>query len=156
VDDDSDYFGRTTTEHHTKIVQDVFTKLWNNNYFEERVTVQPYCNNHQAFLADRFVEGTCPRCGYEDARGDQCDSCGNLLDPFDLIKPRCKICKIDEEPVPRDTKHIFLRLDTLQPKIEEWFNKASVEGKWSPNGVAITKSWLTKGLEARSITRDLK
>ncbi len=123
---------------------------------EERTTTQPYCENHNAFLADRFVEGTCPRCGYDDARGDQCDQCGNLLDPFELIKPRCKICKIDQSPVPRDTKHIFLLLDKLQPKIEEWFTKASEEGKWSPNGIAITKSWLAKGLEGRSITRDLK
>ncbi len=122
---------------------------------EERTTTQPYCENHNAFLADRYVEGTCPRCGYEDARGDQCDSCGNLLDPFELIKPRCKICK-DQSPVPRQTKHIFLLLDKLQPKIEEWFSKASEDGKWSPNSIAITKSWLAKGLEGRSITRDLK
>ncbi|OAA58946.1 Aminoacyl-tRNA synthetase, class I (M) [Niveomyces insectorum RCEF 264] len=151
-----DYFGRTSTDMHTKIVQEIFLQLWENKWLEERVTTQPYCEIHGAFLADRFVEGTCPRCGYDDARGDQCDSCGNLLDPFDLINPRCKVCKVNQAPVARDTKHVFLLLDKLQPQIEEWFAKASKEGKWSPNSIAITKSWLDKGLEGRSITRDLK
>ncbi|CAK7209513.1 methionine--tRNA ligase mes1 [Sporothrix bragantina] len=151
-----DYFGRTSTDQHTKIVQEVFLQLWENKWLEERVTTQPYCEIHDAFLADRFVEGTCPRCGYDDARGDQCDQCGNLLDPFELINPRCKVCKVNQAPVPRDTKHVFLALDRLQPKINEWFAKASTEGKWSPNSIAITKSWLDKGLEGRSITRDLK
>ncbi|CAK7245074.1 MAG: methionine--tRNA ligase mes1 [Sporothrix thermara] len=151
-----DYFGRTSTDMHTKIVQEIFLQLWENKWLEERVTTQPYCEIHDSFLADRFVEGTCPRCGYDDARGDQCDQCGNLLDPFELINPRCKVCKVNQPPVPRDTKHIFLALDRLQPKINEWFAKASAEGKWSPNSIAITKSWLDKGLEGRSITRDLK
>lgn len=152
-----DYFGRTSTDTHTKIVQEVFLQLWENKFLDERTTTQPFCENHNAFLADRFVEGTCPRCNYDDARGDQCDQCGNLLDPFELINPRCKVCKdVKVPPVPRDTKHVFLALDKLQPQIEAWFSKASTEGKWSPNSIAITKSWLDKGLEGRSITRDLK
>ncbi|ERS98719.1 methionyl-tRNA synthetase [Sporothrix schenckii 1099-18] len=151
-----DYFGRTSTDNHTKIVQEMFLRLWENKFLDERVTTQPYCETHGAFLADRFVEGTCPRCGYDDARGDQCDQCGNLLDPFELINPRCKVCKVNQPPVPRDTKHVFLALDRLQPQMDEWFAKASKEGKWSPNAIAITKSWLDKGLEGRSITRDLK
>ncbi|KAH8596521.1 tRNA synthetases class I (M)-domain-containing protein [Bisporella sp. PMI_857] len=151
-----DYFGRTTTEKQTEIAQDIFLKLHKNGYLEERTTKQPYCeaNNHMSFLADRFVEGTCPKCNYDDARGDQCDKCGNLLDPFELINPHCKID--GSTPVPRDTTHIFLRLDKVQPEIEKWFSKSSVEGAWPQNGVSITKSWLDKGLEGRSITRDLK
>ncbi|KAG0652440.1 Methionyl-tRNA synthetase [Hyphodiscus hymeniophilus] len=149
-----DYFGRTTTEQQTVIAQDIFTKLYNNGYLEERTTVQPYCEKHQSFLADRFVEGTCPKCDYNDARGDQCDKCGSLLDPFELKNPHCKLD--GATPVPRDTTHIFLKLDKLQKPVEEWFAKSSKEGAWPQNGISITNSWLTKGLEARSITRDLK
>jgi methionyl-tRNA synthetase len=149
-----DYFGRTTTELQTTIAQDIFTKLYKNGYMEERTTTQPYCEAHQSFLSDRFVEGTCPKCQYDDARGDQCDKCGSLLDPFELINPHCKVD--GATPVPRETTHIFLRLDKSQAAIEKWFNKSSVEGGWPQNGVSITKSWLEKGLDGRSITRDLK
>jgi methionyl-tRNA synthetase len=149
-----DYFGRTTTELQTVIAQDIFTKLYKNGYMEERTTTQPYCEKHESFLADRFVEGTCPKCQYDDARGDQCDKCGSLLDPFELINPHCKID--GATPVPRDTTHIFLLLNKVQPEIEKWFSNSSVEGKWPQNGISITQSWLDKGLEGRSITRDLK
>lgn len=149
-----DYFGRTTTEQQTVIAQDIFTKLYKNGYMEERTTTQPYCEKHSAFLADRFVEGTCPKCSYDDARGDQCDKCGSLLDPFELINPHCKID--GATPVPRETTHIFLLLDKCQADIEKWFSKSSVEGAWPNNGISITKSWLDGGLEGRSITRDLK
>ncbi|KYK60534.1 methionyl-tRNA synthetase [Drechmeria coniospora] len=149
-----DYFGRTTTEKQTEIVQDIFLKLHEKGFLEERTTTQPYCEKHDGYLADRFVEGTCPKCGYDDARGDQCDKCGGLLDPFELIKPRCKID--GAQPVPRDTKHIFMKLDKLQPDIEKWFLEAHKKHGWPQNGVSITQSWLTKGLEGRSITRDLK
>lgn len=149
-----DIFGRTPTTQHTVISQDVFTKLYKNGLLVEKTTDQPFCESHNKFLADRFVEGTCPTCGYDDARGDQCDKCGNLLDdPLDLINPRCKVD--GATPVRRQTKHTFLRLEELQPKIEE-FTKASMEkGAWSKNGRTITESWLKKGLKDRGITRDL-
>ncbi|KAI0472631.1 tRNA synthetases class I (M)-domain-containing protein [Xylariaceae sp. FL0804] len=151
-----DHFGRSSNPKQTEIVQEVFTKLHEKGLLEERTTTQPYCEKHHAFLADRFVEGTCPRpgCGYDDARGDQCDKCGNLLDPFELINPRCKVD--GAAPVPRDTTHIFFLLDKLQPDVQKWFEKSSKEGAWPLNGVSITNSWLNRGLEGRSITRDLK
>lgn len=149
-----DYFGRTTTDKQTEIAQAIFLKLHENGFLEERTTTQPYCEKHESFLADRFVEGTCPKCQYDDARGDQCDKCGQLLDPFELINPKCKID--GAAPVPRDTTHIFLRLDKVQPDIEKWFAKSSKDGVWPQNGISITRSWLEKGLEGRSITRDLK
>ncbi|EKD13902.1 uncharacterized protein L3040_005486 [Drepanopeziza brunnea f. sp. 'multigermtubi'] len=148
-----DYFGRTTTEQQTIIAQDIFLKLHKNGYLEERTTKQPYCEHHHSFLADRFVEGTCPKCQYNDARGDQCDLCGSLLDALELINPRCKVD--GTTPVAKDTTHIFLRLDKVQADIEGFFAQSSVAGGWSANGIAITKSWLEKGLEGRSITRDL-
>ncbi|KAI9841700.1 MAG: putative methionine--tRNA ligase, cytoplasmic protein rar1 [Sclerophora amabilis] len=149
-----DYFGRTTTHEQTEIAQDIFLKLHKNGYLEEKTTRQPYCEQHSSFLADRFVEGQCPRCSYEDARGDQCDKCGNLLDPFDLINPRCKID--GAAPISRDTMHIHLLLDKLQPAIEAWSSKSSEVGAWSRNGRIITESWLKEGLKDRGITRDLK
>ncbi|KAI9789671.1 MAG: putative methionine--tRNA ligase, cytoplasmic protein rar1 [Peltula sp. TS41687] len=149
-----DYFGRTTTQQQTAIAQDIFLKLNDRGYLAEKTTTQPYCEKHSSFLADRFVEGECPRCGYGDARGDQCDRCGHLLDPFDLVNPRCKLD--GATPVPRETKHIHLLLDKLQPEVEGWAARSSEEGAWSRNGRVITESWLKEGLKDRGITRDLK
>ncbi|ORY09135.1 tRNA synthetases class I (M)-domain-containing protein [Clohesyomyces aquaticus] len=149
-----DHFGRTPTKQQTDIAQDIFTKLNKHGYLEEKTTTQPYCETHNSFLADRFVEGECPLCHYEDARGDQCDKCGHLLDPLELINPKCKLDRAT--PVPRETKHVYLCLDKLQPALEEWFKKSSEEGKWSSNGTHITSSWLKEGLHPRGITRDLK
>ena len=148
-----DYFGRTTTEKQTEIAQDIFMKLYNNGYLEEQVMRQLYCPEHNGYLADRYVEGECPKCSYEDARGDQCDKCGNLLDPFELINPRCKLD--NATPIPKDSKHIFLSLDKLEPELKEWVEKSSNEGKWSKNAKTITNSWLREGLKPRCITRDL-
>ena len=115
---------------------------------------QLFCEKDQRFLADRYVEGVCPRCGYDDARGDQCDKCGQIYDAVELISPRCKLC--NSPPVQRDSKHMFLRIDTLQPKTEEWARKASKEGEWSANSKQITESWFKEGLRPFSLTRDLK
>ncbi|KAJ1553396.1 hypothetical protein HK405_008045 [Cladochytrium tenue] len=122
---DFDYFGRTTTKEQTRITQDIFTKLDKNGKTEEQVVTQLYCEKHQSFLADRFVTGVCPRCSYDDARGDQCDACGNLLNAVELINPKCKLD--GATPVIRDSTHIFLNLTDLQPVVESWVNKSSVE-----------------------------
>jgi methionyl-tRNA synthetase len=154
---DFDYFGRTTTPQQTAIAQDIYHRLNDNGHVFEDTVNQLYCQNHNAFLADRFVEGICPLCSYEDARGDQCDKCGHLLNAIDLIKPRCKICKIDgAAPIIRSSKHLFLNLTDQQPVLEAWFRKASQEGFWTSNSEAITSSWLKEGLKPRCITRDLK
>ncbi|KAF2491005.1 methionyl-tRNA synthetase [Lophium mytilinum] len=156
-----DHFGRTPTQQQTDISQDIFLKLHKNGYLKEETTLQPYCETHSSFLADRFVEGTCPKllddgkpCAYPDARGDQCDKCGNLLNPLELINPKCKLD--GATPVPRDTTHIFIELDKLQPAITKWFEESSQQGLWSSNGIHITQSWLNEGLQPRGITRDLK
>lgn len=150
-----DYFGRTSTGQQKEITQDIFRKLYKNGHFIERTSRQPYCEKHKAFLADRFIEGTCPKCGYDDARGDQCDACGSVdYEALDLKNARCKVDP-DVTPVVRETKHIHLLLDKLQPKIEAWFEKASSNGAWSRNGKIITESWLKQGLRDRGITRDL-
>ena len=116
-----------------------------------------FCTDCSKFLADRFIEGTCPKCGFEDARGDQCDNCSNMLSAVELIDPRCKTDKTHKTEV-RSTRHLFLDLPALQPKLSAWFEKSSVEGGWSNNASAITRSWLAAkgGLQRRCITRDLK
>lgn len=168
---DFDIFGRTPTPEHTQITQEIFTGLWKNGFIEERETAQAYCPAHSSFLADRFVEGECSLCHDLGARGDQCDKCGNLLDPLEpdrtnateeeaetkatgwLINPHCKLD--GATPERRKTKHLYLRLDALQKEIVSWLeNGASKE--WASNAIAITQSWIENGLKPRSITRDLK
>ncbi len=148
-----DYFGRTTTDYQTEIAQDMFLKLNANNYLEEKTTTQLFCEQHKGFLADRYVEGICPKCSYEDARGDQCDGCGTLLNPFELVKPRCKLD--GSTPIPRDSNHVFFALNKLEDKVKEWVEESYAKGKWSRNGKSITDSWLKEGLKSRCITRDL-
>lgn len=149
---DFDSFGRTSTDEHTKITQEVFLKLYENGYLEEHENEQLYCSEHQGFLADRYVEGECPKCHYADARGDQCDFCGELLDPVELINPHCKLDS--GKPEKRTTTHMYMSLNKLQPELEKWV--ATVEEKWSRNGRHIARHWLKGGLEPRAITRDLK
>jgi methionyl-tRNA synthetase len=149
-----DKFGRTSNEEIKEITQEIFLDLDKNGYIKEHTTKQLYCPHCSMFLADRFVRGTCPKCGYEDARGDQCEHCGTLLDPVDLINPRCATC--GETPEIRETKHLYIDLPAIAPKLEKWMEKASVEGRWSVNAIQMTKAWIRDGLNERAITRDLK
>ena len=151
-----DIFGRTSTTKQTEITQGIFRQLYQNGYTTQRSSRQPYCEKHKGFLADRYIEGTCPKCGYEDARGDQCDQCGSVdYEPLDLKDARCKVDP-DVTPIAKDTKHIHLLLDKLQPRVEEWVHSSSQKGAWSSNSRIITESWLKQGLRDRGITRDLK
>ncbi|KAG4303145.1 hypothetical protein PCANB_000490 [Pneumocystis canis] len=149
-----DIFGRTTTQKQTEIASDIFMDLYNNGFLEEKTIRQLYCEKHQGFLADRYVQGLCPKCSYNGARGDQCDSCGCLLDPFELKEPKCK--QDGEKPIERETRHIFMSLNKLQSEVEKWVKESSEVGKWTANGISITSNFLKMGLEPRCITRDLK
>jgi methionyl-tRNA synthetase len=149
-----DRFGRTSVPVHTEITQHIFTKLHENGYINERVLSQPYCEKDQRFLADRYVLGTCPHCRYPDARGDQCESCGKLLDPIELIDPRCSVCST--RPVIRETKHLFIDLPAILPKLRNWIESAAEKGFWARNAVQMTYAWMRDGLKERGITRDLK
>ncbi|KAL3453241.1 tRNA synthetases class I (M)-domain-containing protein [Aspergillus insuetus] len=148
-----DIFGRTTTQLQTEITHDIFLKPYQNGYLKEK---QPSSSTeqHSSFLADRFVRGGCPHCDYTGAYGDQCDSCGQLFNALELKNPKCTVD--NATPVKRDAKHIFLELDKLQPEIEQFFKQSAQEGAWSSNGKDTTSAWLKKGLEARSITWDIK
>lgn len=149
-----DYFGRTSTEKQTEIVQHIFNKVDENGYISEREMTQLYCPECKRFLADRYVKGTCPHCASEDARGDQCDACGKLLEPTELVNPKCSVC--GSTPVLKSTKHLYINLPKALPLLKDWMDKASVEGFWAKNAVQITNSWIRDGLQERCITRDLK
>jgi methionyl-tRNA synthetase len=149
-----DRFGRTSTQAQTDVTQDIFLKLDAAGYIKEKTTEQLFCGSCGRFLADRYVRGTCPHCGYEDARGDQCESCGKLLDPVDLVSPACGTC--GALPETRSTKHLYIDLPAILPKLDAWMERRSVEGFWARNAVQMTKSWIRDGLHERCITRDLK
>jgi methionyl-tRNA synthetase len=151
---DFSHFGRTSCPEQTEIVQDIFLKLHKNGYILEDTLTQPYCQKDKMFLADRYVEGTCPYCGYVEAKGDQCEKCGKLLDAKELKDPKCTVCKTS--PVFKDTKHLFIDLEKLKPDLEKWIDSASKEGGWSHNALSTTRGWIEQGLKKRCITRDLK
>lgn len=149
-----DHFGRTSTPKHTEITQSIFLGLEKNGYIKEKTIEQTYCEKDGRFLADRYVRGTCPSCGYPEARGDQCENCGKLLDPTDLLEPRCALC--GARPAVRPTTHLYIDLPAILPKLQAWMEKASVEGSWARNAVQMTQAWIRDGLHERAITRDLK
>ncbi|KAG7591221.1 Aminoacyl-tRNA synthetase class Ia anticodon-binding [Arabidopsis thaliana x Arabidopsis arenosa] len=149
-----DQFGRTSTRQHT--VPSNFQQVERVLSSSLCVTLclQLYCDTCNKFLADRLVEGSCPLCKYDSARGDQCESCGKLLNPTELIAPRCKVCQTTPEI--RDTDHLFIDLPKLKAQLEGYINETSVRGSWSRNAVQTTNAWLREGLQQRCITRDLK
>ncbi|XP_067882600.1 methionine--tRNA ligase, cytoplasmic-like, partial [Heterodontus francisci] len=149
-----DYFGRTTTKHQTRIAQDIFKRLLERGFLCSDTVDQLRCERCERFLADRFVEGVCPFCNYEEARGDQCDLCGKLINAVELKKPQCKICR--ETPVIKTSKHLFLELPKLEERLEKWLEESIENGDWTPNARFITRSWIRDGLKPRCITRDLK
>jgi len=140
-----------------QITQDIFNKARARGHVLEKVVSQQFCEDCNTFLADRFIEGTCPLCGYEDARGDQCDGCGKLIDATELVKPRCKR-DASHTVVIKTSEHLFLDLPGLSGDLRAWLAEASPN--WSPNAVQQTNSWFTggagEGLLPRCITRDLK
>jgi len=149
-----DKFGRTSTEQQTRIAQDIFLRLHEKGLLVEDTIEQLYCEKCSKFLADRFVEGTCNFCGYPDARGDQCDGCGKLINAIELIKPACKIDKTN--PVIKSTKHLNLDLPFISKNLSEWVERSIANGIWSDNAINVTRAWIKEGLKQRCLTRDLK
>ena len=149
-----DKWGRTSTPQHTEITQHIFTRLDEAGYIKAKTIEQSYCESCERFLADRYIRGVCPHCDYGEARGDQCENCGKLLDPTELIEPRCGTC--GKSPVLRKTDHLFIDLPAVRPKLEEWMKSAAEKGHWARNAVQMTQAWIRDGLHERGITRDLK
>jgi methionyl-tRNA synthetase len=147
-----DYFGRSSAKSNHALTQHFAHVLEENGLIEERVSQQVYSKADGRFLPDRYVEGTCPNCGFEKARGDQCDNCGKLLDPVDLIEPYSAVSGSKDVEV-RDTNHLYLKQSALSDDLRKWVNAAQ---GWPPLASSIALKWLDEGLRDRSITRDLK
>ncbi|KIZ19477.1 methionine--tRNA ligase [Streptomyces natalensis] len=147
-----DYFGRSSSRENVELTQRFARKLHENGFIEERAIRQVYSIADERFLPDRYIVGTCPHCGYDKARGDQCENCTRVLDPTDLIEARSAISGSGELEV-RETKHLFLLQSKLQHEVERWIDESSAE--WPTLASSIARKWLTEGLQDRAITRDL-
>jgi len=147
-----DLFTHTHTENHARVSQDIFTACLNNGYIYQETQQQFYSPNQGRFLPDRYIEGTCPKCGYEAARGDQCDNCKNLLDPTELINPRAR----DDSSVLelRETEHFFLDLAKLSDQIEAYLDDD--KDFWRSNVINFSRGYVKEGLKGRPITRDIE
>jgi methionyl-tRNA synthetase len=141
----------TSQENHKKVVHELFLRLHEKGHITERMMLLPFCNSCSRFLPDRYVLGTCPHCGYSDARGDQCAECGKTLDPEELIDIRCKIC--GGIPEMRESKHLFFLLSAFREKLLDYI---ADKDYWKSNTLKFTRNWLEAGLKDRPITRDIK
>ncbi|MEZ4838255.1 methionine--tRNA ligase [Flavobacterium sp.] len=147
-----DNYSRTSAKIHHETASAFFRKLYENGDFVEEVTEQLFDEQAQQFLADRFVMGTCPKCGNEEAYGDQCEKCGSTLNATDLINPKSTIT--GTTPVKKETKHWFLPLNRYEAFLREWILEGH-KNDWKPNVYGQVKSWVDGGLEPRAVTRDL-
>jgi len=147
-----DLYTRTTTRNHHAVVQELFLGVYENGYFVEQTTYGAISPSTGRTLPDRYIEGTCPICGYDGARGDQCDNCGNQLDPHDLIDPRSKIN--GEKPEFIETQHFFLDLPALADALQAWLDEREATGLWRPNVIRFSKNILEE-IRPRAMTRDI-
>ncbi|GAA1419579.1 methionine--tRNA ligase [Streptomyces thermospinosisporus] len=147
-----DYFGRSSSPQNREITQEIARELKANGFIEERAIRQVYSITDGRFLPDRYIIGTCPHCGYDKARGDQCENCTRVLDPTDLIDARSAISGSSDLEI-RETKHLFLLQSALAGEVEQWVDQQA--DKWPVLASSIARKWLTEGLHDRAITRDL-
>ena len=147
-----DIYSRTSNPIHHETASEFFTNLYNKGEFIEQTSLQYFDEEHQQFLADRYITGTCPSCGNEKAYGDQCENCGTSLSPDELINPKSALS--GAVPVKKETKHWYLPLDKYQGWLNEWIIEGHKED-WKPNVYGQCKSWLDHGLQPRAVTRDL-
>ena len=146
-----DHFGRSSSPQNAELTQHLARALDTNGFIEERTMKMVYALDDERFLPDRYIIGTCPHCGYERARGDQCENCTRVLDPLDLLDARSAISGSDRLEV-RETRHLFIKLDALQDDVAAWID---THDDWPNLVTSIARKWLTEGLRERSITRDL-
>jgi methionyl-tRNA synthetase len=147
-----DIYHRTSEAIHTETAQAIFSRLNEQGKFTVQESEQYYDETAQQFLADRYIMGTCPKCGHDRAYGDQCEKCGSTLSPTDLINPRSTLT--DTTPVLRRTKHWYLPLDQYEPWLREWIVNEK-QGTWKTNVYGQCRSWIEGGLQPRAMTRDL-
>ena len=148
---DFSFFGRTSSENNHKLTQEIFLASYENGYIIEKTLTIPHCTNCKRFLPDRYTLGVCPACDYAGAKGDQCEKCGRLLDPTELLHPRCAVCGHATIEF-KDEKHLFLDFTALQEKLHKW-----IEGQsWPDNTKNFALGWIKEGLNPRCVTRNLK
>ncbi len=145
-----DIYSRTSTDIHKQTSQEFFTNLFNKGLLYKKTEKQLYSEKEKRFLADRFVVGTCPVCGYEEAKGDECENCGSSLSPLELINPRSTIT--GDTPVVKESTHFYFPLSKYQGELEKWIDS---KPNWKSNVVNYCKGWFKTGLQDRAITRDL-
>ena len=146
-----DLYTHTHTKIHKDVAQDVMLTLDEHGYIYEDTQLMPFSESEQRFLSDRFVEGICPACGFDGARGDQCDGCGRTLDPTELIQIRS--IRDGSTPVFRETTHLMIKLSAFQERLEEW---VQTKNDWRPNVKNQTLGFLNEGLHDRAMTRDIE
>jgi len=146
-----DLFTTTGTPNHAQVVQDFFLKLLEKGYIYRDSMPLPYCSRCQRYLPDRYIEGSCPYCGFREARGDQCDKCGKPLNPAELGEPRCRLC--GNTPQTKNSEHFFLRLSAFRDELLAWVKEQS---HWRQNVLHFTLRYLEEGLRDRAITRDIE
>lgn len=147
-----DTYTRTDTEHHHKIVQEIFSELLEKGFIYKKEMEQTYCESCEQFLPERYVEGICPVC-HQPSRGDQCDQCSTILEPLELLDRKCKIC--GHSPTTRLTEHFYFSLSTFQTQLENYTQEAENKKLWRENALALTKRYLKEGLQDRAVSRDL-
>ncbi|MCK3683582.1 methionine--tRNA ligase [Maribellus sp. YY47] len=147
-----DVYSRTSSEIHHETASEFFRKLYETGKLIEKTSEQYFDEENKQFLADRYIIGTCPKCGFEKAYGDQCESCGTSLSPTELINPTSTLS--GNQPVLKETKHWYLPLDQYEPWLREWILEGHKE--WKPNVYGQVKSWIDGGLQPRAVTRDLE
>jgi methionyl-tRNA synthetase len=146
-----DLYTHTHTENHAAVSQDLFKRLYESGYIALDTMQQLYCETDRRFLPDRYVEGACPHCGYQPARGDQCDNCGRTYDATDLLEPRCRIC--GNPPVVREAEHFFLDLPALEADLRDFTER---QEHWRPNVRNFVRTFLAEGLKRRPVSRDIE
>jgi len=155
-----DIYYRTSDPLHHKTAQEFFLKLNAKDSFTQKTTEQYFDEEAQQFLADRYITGTCPKCGFENAYGDQCENCGSSLNPRDLIEPKSTLS--GSKPILRETSHWFLPMENHEVWLKDWIEKGELDGKklhdpseWKKQVIGQCKSWIDGGLQPRAMTRDL-
>ncbi len=148
-----DNYSRTTLPLHHKTAQEFFASFHRRGILKEKIEKQLYCEKDKMFLADRYVEGTCPNCKYTQARGDQCENCGTWLNQTELIDPKCKIC--GTTPVVRETSHWFFPLGQYQARLQEYIKERNERDGWKENVLRYCEGWFKDGLQDRAVSRDL-
>ena len=151
LDIEFDIFTRTTYPEHQELCDEFIQDFLKKGYLSQHEMISPYCPTCRRFMPDRYIEGTCPYCGFDGARGDQCDNCGRTLDPQELKEPKCIVS--GDAPEFRETTHLFFRLDLFQDRLLDW-----LDGKnfWKQNVLAYTKNFISGGLKERPVTRDIE